>query len=131
MRAFSISKGQMTILIVEDNAGIRRIIRRAVDHVATHVCECEDGIDALAAYSRCLPDLVLMDIRMPGMDGLVATRQIRAKYPKARIIMVTDYDDEGLRAAASETGACGYALKQNLIGLEHLISTELARSQSE
>src|ERR1700677_3592585 len=68
------SSMNMKILIVEDNAGVRRMIRRAVDHLASQVSECEDGADALAAYRECLPDIVLMDIRMPKMDGLAATR---------------------------------------------------------
>jgi CheY-like chemotaxis protein len=116
----------MKILIVEDNAGVRRMIRRAVDHLASQVSECEDGADALAAYGECLPDIVLMDVRMPRMDGLAATRQIRGKYPEGRIIMVTDYDDDELRLISAEAGACGYALKQDLIGLERLITAALA-----
>jgi len=66
----------VTILIVEDNAAIRRLIRRAVAHLADEIYECEDGADALKAYSEHQPDLVLMDVRMPRMDGLAATRQI-------------------------------------------------------
>ncbi len=116
----------MKILIVEDNLGIRRILRRVVDPIAAQVCECENGAQALTAYDQCLPDLVLMDIRMPGMDGLAATRQIRARHPRARVIMVTDYDEDDLRAAASESGACGYVLKQNLTALEHLIRDEFS-----
>jgi len=55
------------------------------------------------------------------MDGLAATRQIRRFNPSARVVMVTDYDDEDLRNAASEAGACAYALKQNLTELAGLI----------
>ena len=62
-----------------------------------------------------------MDVRMPRMDGLTATRQIRQFHPSARIVMVTDYDDEDLRSAASEAGACGYALKQNLTELPGMV----------
>jgi two-component system response regulator DegU len=62
-----------------------------------------------------------MDIRMPRMDGLTATRQIRQFHPSARIVMVTDYEDEDLRNAASEAGASGYALKQNLTDLPGII----------
>ena len=60
------------------------------------------------------PDIVLMDVRMPRMDGLAATRQIREFHPGARVVIVTDYDDEDLRKAAMEAGARGYVLKQNL-----------------
>ena len=111
----------MTILIVDDNPGLRRLLRRAVLDTASVVWECLDGSEALAAYADRRPDLVLMDIRMPGMDGLAATRQIRDFDPKARVLMVTDYDDEDLRKAAREAGACGYALKQNLTELSGLI----------
>ncbi len=69
----------------------------------------------------CQPDLGLMDIHMPRMDGLATTRQIRLRYPEARIVIVTDYDDDDLRSAAKDAGACGYALKQNLTELEALI----------
>jgi len=58
---------------------------------------------------------------MPRMDGFAATRKIRHFDPEARVVIVTDYDDEDLRAAAREAGACGYALKQNLTELPVLI----------
>ena len=111
----------MKILIVDDNAGMRRLLRRTVPEIASAVWECSDGADALAAYAERQPDVVLMDIRMPLMDGLAATRQIRRFDPSARVVMVTDYDDEDLRLAAREAGACAYTLKQNLIDLRCLI----------
>ena len=111
----------MTVLIVDDNAAIRRLLRRAMQDTANTVWECADGSDAFAAYADRRPDVVLMDVRMPRMDGLAATRQIRQHHPAARVVMVTDYDDEDLRKAASDAGACGYVLKQNLTELPGLI----------
>jgi two-component system response regulator DegU len=113
----------MTVLIVEDNAGIRRLLRRTFDGTATEIWECSDGSAALPLYEQHRPDIVLMDMRMPQMDGLTATRQIRKAHPSARIVIVTDYDDEDLRLAASEAGASGYALKQNLADLPRIISS--------
>ena len=107
----------MNILIVDDNPGIRRMLKRAVDPIATEISVCEDGADALATYTQNPPDLVLMDIKMPRMDGLEATRRILQVYPSARIVIVTDYDDDELRRAAIEAGAVGYCLKQNLTDL--------------
>ncbi|HUE02642.1 MAG TPA: response regulator [Bryobacteraceae bacterium] len=115
----------MTILIVEDNAGVRRLLRHAVSGIASEIWECHDGADALAVYAAQRPDVVLMDIRMPRLDGLAATRQIRRLHPTARIVIVTDYDEDALRAAARAAGACGYALKQNLPDLARLIGTVL------
>jgi CheY-like chemotaxis protein len=112
----------VTILIVEDNDTVRRLIRRAICHLTTDIHECVDGADALKAYTEYRPDLVFMDLRMPRMDGLTATRQITQQYPEARIVIVTDYDEEQLRIAAFAAGAIGYALKDNLTDLEELIA---------
>lgn len=111
----------MTVLIVDDNAGVRRLLRRAVLDSAIAIWECADGAEALAAYIDRRPDIVLMDIRMPRMDGMTATRQIREFHPAARVVMVTDYDDEDLRKAAADAGACEYVLKQNLTDIGRLI----------
>ena len=107
----------MTILIVEDNAGVRRLLRAVLAEVATDIWECRDGADALAAYTAHQPDVVLMDIRMERMDGLAATREILLFDSSAKVLIVTDYNDDSLRNAAQETGACGYALKLNLLDL--------------
>ena len=107
----------MKILIVEDNAVMREMIKRMVGDLADEMSECEDGNQALAAYEARCPDWVLMDLEMPGMDGITATRRLIKTHPEARVIIVTDYSDEPLRAAARAAGACGYLLKENLIEL--------------
>ena len=96
----------MTILIVDDNAGIRKLLRRALGKIGTRICECVDGSEAVQMYAECQPDIVVMDIKMQHMDGLAATRLIRENYPAARVVIVTDYDDEELRLAARTAGAC-------------------------
>ena len=111
-------------MIVDDNADMRRIIRRMVSGIATEVIECEDGGGALAAYSHSQPDWVLMDIEMSGVDGITATRQITTAFPEAKIIIVTSYSDEPLRKAAQEAGACGYLLKENLLELRGLLQAQ-------
>jgi CheY-like chemotaxis protein len=113
------------ILIVDDNAGVRRLIRQVVSDVAEEIRECSDGDQSLSAYTDFQPDLVLMDVRMPVMDGLTATKQLKKAYPEAKVIIVTDYDDDLVRSAAQEAGACGYALKQNLTILEDLVVKKL------
>lgn len=111
----------MTVLIVEDNEGVRRLLSRAIAEVAESTWDCCDGAEALGAYTQHHPDIVLMDIRMPTMDGLAATRQIIRSDPSAKVVIVTDYDDDDLRSAAREAGACCYALKRNLLDLASLI----------
>ncbi len=111
----------MTVLIVDDNAGIRRLLRRAIREIAETVWDCSDGAEAQASYIDHRPDLVLMDIRMPQMDGLEATRQILQFDPSARVVIVTDYDDEDLQRAAAAAGACGYSLKEDVASLPQVL----------
>ena len=111
----------MCLMIVDDNAEMRRVIRRIVSGIATEIVECEDGNEALAAYTRTRPDWVLMDIEMSGVDGITATRLITTAYPDARVIIVTNHHHEQYRQAASECGACGYVLKENLLDLCNLV----------
>jgi DNA-binding NarL/FixJ family response regulator len=111
----------MKLLIVDDNAGVRRVIRSLVASLSGEICECADGTGVLDLYNLERPDFVLMDIQMEGMDGITATRKIKATDPTARVIIVTDYHQPDLREAAGEAGACGYVLKENLLELVHLL----------
>lgn len=111
----------MKLLIVDDYAAMRRMIRRVVNDLASDVEECGDGSEALAAYTRSRPDWVLMDIEMSRMDGIAATREILKAFPAAKVVIVSKHDDEQIREAAQEAGACGYVLKDNLIAIRELL----------
>jgi DNA-binding NarL/FixJ family response regulator len=75
------------------------------------VGEAEDGRTALELYAAAQPDVLLMDIRMPGMDGVEATRRLVAQWPGAKIIILTTFDDEATIFDGLRAGALGYLLK--------------------
>jgi CheY-like chemotaxis protein len=104
----------MTVLIVEDDRPMRQLIKKLIADLANAVYECSYGEQALAAYREYRPDWVLMHIPMDGMDGLTATQQIIAKWPEAKVAIVTSYNEQSLREAAGRAGACEYVLKDDL-----------------
>jgi CheY-like chemotaxis protein len=112
----------MNLLIVEDNEQMRRMIRGIVVDLTEELNECADGAEALAAYAEHRPDWVLMDIRMCEVNGIAATRQIKAAFPDAKIIIVTNYGDVEMRAAAALAGACQYVLKEDLFAVRRILS---------
>ena len=95
----------MKLLIVEDNFGVRHVIRALVATVADEIRECADGAAAVAVYTAERPDVVVMDIEMQTMDG-TATRHIMSTNPTARVIIANDYEQPDLREAAHKAGAC-------------------------
>lgn len=100
---------------------MRRLMKRMLADLAEEFAECDDGGEALEAYACSRPDWVLMDIEMKVMDGITATAQIRAVFPEARVIIVTNHDNQALRQAAREAGARGYILKDNLLEMRSLL----------
>ena len=113
----------MRILITDDHAEMRLLIRTLIGDLAEGIIECANGSEALDTYREQKPDWVIMDDKMPVTDGISATRQIKAAFPAARIIIVTDYDDPRLRRAALSAGASDYVIKDELMRLRELLAT--------
>ena len=113
----------MNILIVDDNAQVRETIKKILGNPGIRYIECNDGAKALESYRDIRPAWVLMDIMMPGLNGIQATQNIIAEYPNARIAIVTNFDDKEYRAAAKEAGATAYILKEDLIKLREICVT--------
>src|SRR5665647_3367796 len=101
------------VLVVDDHAlhrdGARGILSQHADIEVIE--EAGSGEMALALIDRLLPDVVLMDIRLPGVSGIEATRLIRARYPSVRVLMVSAYDDDEYVRGALQAGASGYLCK--------------------
>ena len=114
----------MKLLIVEDNESMRRTIKSIVGSLADEIYECSDGSEAVALYRERRPDWVLMDIRLERMDGIEATSRIKALYPEAKIVIVTNYEDPKFKEAAFRAGAMRYLLKRRLFDIDRILLGE-------
>ena len=104
---------KIRILVADDHFVVRMGLTALVNTEPDLevVGEAVDGAQAVAAFDKHKPDLVLMDLRMPVKDGIRATAEIRAKYPNARVLMLTTFDGDTDIHRAMEAGAQGYVLK--------------------
>jgi DNA-binding NarL/FixJ family response regulator len=104
---------KITVLLVDDHALVRKGFRRMLedDAIIAVVGEASDGNDAVKLATTLKPDVTVMDCALPGISGIEATRQIRAKHPEARILMLSMHSEDTLIRQALEAGARGYILK--------------------
>jgi DNA-binding NarL/FixJ family response regulator len=105
-----------TILVVEDHDTVRRALRDwlEVELPQCRVIEAANGEDAVALTSIESPCLVVMDIRLPGMNGIETTRHIKAALPCAQIVMLSILEGDTYRAEATAAGASAYVQKQRM-----------------
>lgn len=113
----------MKLLIADDNPEMRSLLRGICSEHFTEIKECEDGDEAIKAYEDHQPDWVLMDIKMEKMDGIKATSAIKAKYPEAKIIIVSQYNDKRIIEASIKSGAKDFVNKEDLERIEEIIKT--------
>jgi DNA-binding NarL/FixJ family response regulator len=107
---------RIRVLIADDSAVFRTAVVRLLDGLpqVDTVGVAEDGLHLLVLVASTRPDLVLMDMNMPRLNGLQATRKSRAEFPDVRVIMITLHDFEELKAASLAAGAERLILKRNL-----------------
>jgi len=97
------------VLLVDDESMVRRILKQILTSYRDMelVGEAATGYEAVAAVERLLPDIVVMDIRMPGLDGIAAAREIKDKYPRVKIICLSEYAYGYNTDAMEKAGAVG------------------------
>jgi two-component system chemotaxis response regulator CheY len=102
----------LNVLIVDDSMLAVQVLKNALEELGHKVVKTAGtGVAALAAYKACNPDIVTMDITMPGMDGIVATEKIVKSFPDAKVIMVTSHAQQAMVVDALKAGAKSYILK--------------------
>jgi len=104
---------KLRVLLAEDHALLRQSLKAYLETqgACEVVGEASDGREAMRLYSELKPDVVLMDLSMPGVDGMVAVRSIRRDFPEARIIALTAHRAEEYLHAALDSGVDGYVVK--------------------
>ena len=102
------------ILIADDHGVIRAGLRALLEDVPdiTDVGEASDGVESLAKAVELKPDILLMDLSMPNMGGIEATRQLSQSEPKVRVLILTVHEDESLLKEVIRVGAAGYIIKR-------------------
>jgi len=110
-----VAETHLRILIVDDQALVRRAVRQLLEsHAGWKVCgEAGDGIEAIDRTRELHPDIVIMDLSMPKMDGLEATREIHALFPDTQILILTLHHFPNLVKAVQHAGAQGCVLKSD------------------
>lgn len=120
------------LMIVDDHEVVRMGLRAALEIEADFavVAEASTGKEAIEKARAHQPDIVLMDVRMEGMDGIEACREIRSEFPDIRVLMLTSYAEEETVVAALLAGAAGYVLKN--VGRTRLLEAlrSVARGES-
>ena len=103
------------VAIVEDNATLRRYLAEMIGNTPGHrcVCACASAEEALVEIPASRPNVVLMDIHLPGESGIACTARLREKLPDLQVIMLTVYKDIKMIFQALKAGACGYVLKRS------------------
>lgn len=110
------SEGRPTILIVEDHARTREVVRDWLGYIFPSACllEASTGDEALESVAAHQPDLVLMDVELPGMKGIEATRRIKLLAPAVRVVILSIYQAPEYRSAAIAAGASAYIPKSTM-----------------
>jgi two-component system response regulator NreC len=105
---------EIRVLLAEDHTIVRKGLRSLLDAEATItvVGEAENGRQAIDQVESLLPDVVVMDIAMPGLNGLEATRQIRKRFPEVQVLILTVHTDQEYVLQILRAGASGYLVKQ-------------------
>jgi two-component system response regulator NreC len=106
---------RIRLLIVDDHAILRQALRQLLEqHAELEIIgDASSGREAIASVEKLMPDVVLMDMVMPGLSGLEATRQIRKRFPKTRVLILTGYMEDEQIVAALRAGASGYVVKRS------------------
>jgi two-component system response regulator NreC len=109
------SSGRIRILLVDDHAVLRQALRLLLDaHQEVEVIgDVSNGREAVETVEKLMPDVVLMDMVMQGLNGLEATRQIRKRVPKTKVLILTGYMEDDHIMAALRAGASGYVVKKS------------------
>jgi len=113
----------LKLLIVDDNPDIRELLKNICVDYFTKIFECEDGLDAVKIYEEEKPDWVLMDIKMKYLDGITATKQIIEKYPGAKIIILSQYNDKNIVKTSLNSGALKFIPKEDMMKVEEIIKS--------
>ena len=110
------SEGALRVLVVDDSESVRRsicqILRSQADIEV--VCEAVDGSDALKQISQYHPDVVLLDITMPTMNGLEVAEILKKEFPSVQALIVSQHDSRGFQWAALASGVSGYVIKSKV-----------------
>ena len=111
------------VVIADDHLMVRKGLQLMLEEAGEDIellGEAADGIAAVALVEQLLPDVVVMDIRMPGMDGIAALKRIHTAWPTIAVLLLTTYDEDELMLQGLQAGACGYMLKD--VPLETLLN---------